>query len=125
VSLRNRAWRICTGKLWPGARGESFRLITENKFGGREDKGKTVRRAAIRMETKSFLGKARCYSAGREGQVRLASGLLCSLGDDMKQPGLLFDEAAKYARFVFLCGYYVANGADKPTWNKGDFFGGQ
>jgi len=41
----------------------------------------------------------------------------------MKQPGLLFDEAAKHARFVFLCGYYVANGAEKPTWNKGDFFG--
>jgi peptidase M28-like protein len=44
-------------------------------------------------------------------------------GDDMNQPGLMFEEAAKYARFVFLCGYYVAEDREKPTWNKGDFFG--
>ncbi len=44
-------------------------------------------------------------------------------GDDMNQPGLLFDEAAKYAQLVFLCGYYVANDVERPTWNKGDFFG--
>ncbi len=44
-------------------------------------------------------------------------------GDDMNQPGLLFDEAAKYARFVFLCGYSVAEDAQRPTWNRGDFFG--
>ena len=25
-------------------------------------------------------------------------------GDDMQQPGLLFDEAVKYAQFIFLCG---------------------
>jgi len=44
-------------------------------------------------------------------------------GDDMNQPGLQWDEAAKYARFVFLCGYDVAEDRKKPTWNKGDFFG--
>ena len=44
-------------------------------------------------------------------------------GDDMEQPGLLFDEAAKYGRFVFLCGYFVAQDTERPSWNKGDFFG--
>ena len=44
-------------------------------------------------------------------------------GDDMNQPGLLFDEAAKYARFMFLCGDVVANETQRPAWNKGDFFG--
>jgi peptidase M28-like protein len=44
-------------------------------------------------------------------------------GDDMNQPGLLFDEAAKYARFMFLCGYLVADDSRRPAWNKGDFFG--
>lgn len=43
--------------------------------------------------------------------------------DDMNQPGLLFDEAAKYARLMFLCGYLVANEPQRPAWNKGDFFG--
>ena len=38
----------------------------------------------------------------------------------MNQPGLLFDEAAKYARFAFLCGYLVANETQRPVWNKGD-----
>lgn len=44
-------------------------------------------------------------------------------GDDMQQPGLLFDEAAKYGRFVFLLGDLIADDAQRPTWNKGDFFG--
>jgi hypothetical protein len=44
-------------------------------------------------------------------------------GDDMEQPGLLFDEAAKYGRFVFLCGYFIAQEPERPVWNKGDFFG--
>lgn len=44
-------------------------------------------------------------------------------GDDMQQPGLLFDEAAKYGRFVFLCGSMIADDPQRPTWNKGDFFG--
>jgi Peptidase family M28/PA domain len=44
-------------------------------------------------------------------------------GDDMNQPGLLFDEAAKYARYMFLCGYLVANETQRPAWNKDDFFG--
>ncbi len=43
--------------------------------------------------------------------------------DDMNQPGLLWDEAAKYARFVFLCGDLIAEDSQRPTWNKGDFFG--
>jgi len=43
--------------------------------------------------------------------------------DDMNQPGLLFPEAAKYARFMFLCGYLVANEKERPAWKKGDFFG--
>ncbi len=41
----------------------------------------------------------------------------------MEQPGLLFDEAAKYGRFVFLCGDLIADDPQRPTWNKGDFFG--
>jgi hypothetical protein len=44
-------------------------------------------------------------------------------GDDMEQPGLLFDEAAKYGRFVFLCGDLIADDAQRPAWNRGDFFG--
>lgn len=43
--------------------------------------------------------------------------------DDIDQPGLDFESAAKYARFVFLCGYLIAEDAQRPTWNKGDFFG--
>jgi hypothetical protein len=43
--------------------------------------------------------------------------------DDMEQPGLLFDEAAKYGRFVFLCGYFIAQETERPEWNRGDFFG--
>jgi len=44
-------------------------------------------------------------------------------GDDMNQPGLLFNEAAKYARFMFLCGYMAASESQRPAWNNGDFFG--
>jgi len=43
--------------------------------------------------------------------------------DDMDQPGLDFDAAAKYARFVFLCGWLITEDSQRPTWNKGDFFG--
>jgi hypothetical protein len=43
--------------------------------------------------------------------------------DDMEQPGLLFDEAAKYGRFVFLCGYFIAQETERPEWNRGVFFG--
>ena len=43
--------------------------------------------------------------------------------DDMDQPGLDFDVAARFARFVFLCGYLVTEDAHRPIWNKGDFFG--
>lgn len=45
--------------------------------------------------------------------------------DDMNQPNLDFDAAAKFARFTFLCGYYVTQDPARPTWNKGDFFGDQ
>jgi Zn-dependent M28 family amino/carboxypeptidase len=43
--------------------------------------------------------------------------------DDMDQPGLDFDAAAQYARFAFLCGYFITEDTPRPTWNKGDFFG--
>jgi Peptidase family M28/PA domain len=43
--------------------------------------------------------------------------------DDMEQPGLDFAMAAKYARFVFLCGYFIAEEMQRPAWNPGDFFG--
>jgi hypothetical protein len=43
--------------------------------------------------------------------------------DDMDQPGLDFDAPVHYARFIFLCGYYVAQDARRPRWNTGDFFG--
>jgi peptidase M28-like protein len=44
-------------------------------------------------------------------------------GDDMEQPGLLFDEAARYGQFLFLCGDLIADDTHRPVWNKGDFFG--
>jgi Zn-dependent M28 family amino/carboxypeptidase len=43
--------------------------------------------------------------------------------DDIGQPGLNFDSAAQFARFAFLAGFYVAQDSQRPTWNKGDFFG--
>jgi hypothetical protein len=43
--------------------------------------------------------------------------------DDIDQPGLDFNAAAKYARFVFLCGYLITEDSQRPVWNKGDFFG--
>jgi len=45
--------------------------------------------------------------------------------DDMNQPNLDFEAAAKFARFTFLCGYYVTQVPQRPTWNKNDFFGDQ
>jgi Zn-dependent M28 family amino/carboxypeptidase len=42
--------------------------------------------------------------------------------DDMNQP-FLFEEGAKYARFNFLVGYFVAQRTERPSWNRGDFFG--
>ena len=43
--------------------------------------------------------------------------------DDIDQPGLDFDAATQFARFAFLCGYLIAQDPQRPTWNKGDFFG--
>lgn len=43
--------------------------------------------------------------------------------DDMDQPGLDFNSAVKYARFIFLCGWITAQEKDRPHWNPGDFFG--
>jgi hypothetical protein len=43
--------------------------------------------------------------------------------DDMNQPGLDFGEAARFARFNLLVGYLAAQKAERPAWNKGDFFG--
>ncbi|MBF9252737.1 M28 family peptidase [Pontibacter sp. 172403-2] len=34
-----------------------------------------------------------------------------------------FDAGRKYAQLNFLIGYLVAQNPEKPTWNKGDFFG--
>jgi hypothetical protein len=45
------------------------------------------------------------------------------VGDDMNQPGLDFEEAARFARFNWLVGYMVAQKTERPTWKKGDFFG--
>jgi len=43
--------------------------------------------------------------------------------DDMRQPGLDFEAAAKFARVGFLCGLYTAQDTERPQWNPGDFFG--
>ncbi len=42
--------------------------------------------------------------------------------DDMNQP-LNFNATTKYTRLMFLLGNDVANTPERPTWNKGDFFG--
>jgi hypothetical protein len=42
--------------------------------------------------------------------------------DDMQQPGLNFEVGATFARFVFLCGFMIADDSQRPSWNKGDFF---
>ncbi|GAB3839681.1 M20/M25/M40 family metallo-hydrolase [Hymenobacter jeollabukensis] len=36
-----------------------------------------------------------------------------------------FDAGVKYVQLNFLIGYQVANDPQRPTWNKGDFFGGR
>ena len=43
--------------------------------------------------------------------------------DDMQQPGLDFNQAVKYAQFVYLCGWLIAQDPARPTWNAHDFFG--
>ena len=43
--------------------------------------------------------------------------------DDMQQPGLDFDAAAAFGRFVYLCGFEIAQDTARPRWNPGDFFG--
>ena len=43
--------------------------------------------------------------------------------DDMDQPGLDFNVAARFARFALLCGYLITQDTTPPSWNKGDFFG--
>ena len=44
--------------------------------------------------------------------------------DDMNQP-FDFQAAAMHVKVNFLIGYFTANEALAPTWNKGDFFGGK
>ncbi|MEQ8425994.1 MAG: M28 family peptidase, partial [Cyclobacteriaceae bacterium] len=44
--------------------------------------------------------------------------------DDMSQ-AFDFDAAATHVKVNFLTGYQVANDPQRPTWNKGDFFGGK
>jgi hypothetical protein len=43
--------------------------------------------------------------------------------DDMQQPGLDFDQAVKYAQFVYLFGWLIAQEPARPSWNPNDFFG--
>jgi hypothetical protein len=43
--------------------------------------------------------------------------------DDMQQPGLDFNQASKYADFIFLCGWFIAQDPARPAWNPHDFFG--
>jgi len=43
--------------------------------------------------------------------------------DDMNQP-FDFASGVHYAQMNFLVGYLAANAASRPTWNRGDFFGG-
>jgi hypothetical protein len=43
--------------------------------------------------------------------------------DDMQQPGLDYDQAVKYAQFVYLCGWLITQDAARPKWNAKDFFG--
>jgi hypothetical protein len=42
--------------------------------------------------------------------------------DDMNQQ-FNFESGAKYARYIFLVGYLVAQQAERPVWNAADFFG--
>lgn len=42
--------------------------------------------------------------------------------DDMKQE-MDFEAGADYARLEFLIGALVANAAERPRWNEGDFLG--
>jgi Zn-dependent M28 family amino/carboxypeptidase len=42
--------------------------------------------------------------------------------DDMNQ-AFDFESGATFARCAFLLGYIVAQKAEKPAWNPGDFFG--
>lgn len=44
-------------------------------------------------------------------------------GDDMQQPGLDYDQAVKYAQFIYLCGWLITQDAARPSWNPKDFFG--
>lgn len=44
--------------------------------------------------------------------------------DDMSQD-FDFNGAATHVKVNFLTGYQVANDPQRPTWNKGDFFGGK
>jgi hypothetical protein len=43
--------------------------------------------------------------------------------DDMQQPGLDFDQAVKYAQFIYLCGWLITQDAARPAWKAKDFFG--
>lgn len=42
--------------------------------------------------------------------------------DDVKQ-ALDYDSGARFSRFVLRLCHAVANAADRPNWNPGDFFG--
>ena len=43
--------------------------------------------------------------------------------DDIDQPGLDFEAGTQFTRYALLVGYLIAQDPQRPTWNKGDFFG--
>jgi hypothetical protein len=43
--------------------------------------------------------------------------------DDINQPGLDWEAATQFARYALYCGYLMAQDPQRPTWNKGDYFG--
>lgn len=59
-----------------------------------------------------------------KSDVAWRSTIYHSPQDDMNQP-FDFQAAAMHVKVNFLIGYFTANEALAPTWNKGDFFGGK
>ena len=43
--------------------------------------------------------------------------------DEYREDAFDWDAAITYVRLNFLIGYQIANTPQRPTWNKGDFFG--
>ena len=43
--------------------------------------------------------------------------------DEYREDLFDWDAAITYVKLYYLIGYQIANAAERPTWNKGDFFG--